>query len=254
MWSDRVRANQVCRFGDLAEIKVGIKTTADSVFIHDDWDSFGKCKPEEVLLRSLITHHDASRWSIAAPGKTVLYPYDLKCQKRTPIELGCFPKSQAYLEQFRDRLQSRKYVVDSGRHWYEIWVPHQPAEWAKPKIVWPDISEQPKFFFDASGAIVNGDCYWIKLRPNVDPDWLYLMLAVANSEIATKFYDTMFHNKLYAGRRRFMTQYVKEFPLPELESKLGRQIVGLVKQLVEKSNKRDEVRVEAKVQSAFGFD
>ena len=253
-WLDRVQTEQVCRFGDLAEIKVGIKTTADSVFIRDDWDSFGNRKPEEFLLRSLITHHDASCWSIASPGKTVIYPYDPDCQKRTPIDLGSFPKSQAYFEQHRQRLESRKYVADSGRNWFEIWVPHQPAEWAKPKIVWPDISAQPKFFFDASGAIVNGDCYWIKLRPDVDPDWLYLMLAVANSKIATKFYDTVFHNKLYAGRRRFMTQYVKEFPLPELESKVGRQIVELVKRLVDKPNKLDEVRVEAKVRSAFGFD
>ena len=73
---------------------------------------------------------------------------------------------------------------------------------------------------DQSGAVVNGDCYWSKLRLDVDPDWLYLMLAVANSEVATTYYDTVFHNKLYAGRRRFMTQYVKEFPLPKLDSKI----------------------------------
>ena len=79
------------------------------------------------------------------------------------------------------------------------------------------------------------------------------MLAVSNSKIATKFYDTVFHNKLYAGRRRFMTQYVKEFPLPELDSKLGQEIVQLVKRLVDKPDKRDEAKVEAKVQTAFGF-
>lgn len=252
-WLDCVRASQVNRFGDLAEVKVGIKTTADAVFIGEQWDSLENSKPEDVLLKSLITHHDASRWSISTPRKSVLYPYDLARQKRTPIELGDFPKSQAYLEQYRDRLESRKYVVDSGRHWYEIWVPQQPADWAKPKIVWPDISEQPKFFLDSSGAIVNGDCYWIKLRPAVDPDWLYLMLAVANSSIATKFYDTVFHNKLYAGRRRFMTQYVMEFPLPALESKLGREIVNLAKRLVERPDKPNEASVEAKVQQAFGL-
>ena len=42
------------------------------------------------------------------------------------------------------------------------------------------------------------------------------MLAVANSTFITKYYDAVFHNKLYAGRRRFMTQYVAKFPLPDL--------------------------------------
>ena len=165
-----------------------------------------------------------------------------------------YSKTRKYLQSHRQRLQGRKYVADSGRKWFEIWVPHQPADWAKPKIVWPDISEEPKFFLDSSGAIVNGDCYWIKLRDGVDPDWLYMMLAVANSKIATTFYDTVFHNKLYANRRRFMTQYVKEFPLPDLHSKIGKRIVGWAKKQVQKPTSSREVKLETLVQEAFGFE
>ncbi len=201
----------------------------------------------------MITHHDAQRWVIELPRKQVLYPYDRSSSKRQTIDLPLFPRAESYLAQHRERLEGRKYLIDSGRDWFEIWVPHQPKEWSMPKLVWPDISERPKFFLDSSGAIVNGDCYWSKLRPDVDADWLYLMLAVANSSVATTFYDTMFHNKLYSGRRRFMTQYVKEFPLPQLDSKLGRQIVRIVKRLIEKPNKHDEAKVEAKVLEAFGL-
>lgn len=252
-WLETIRAFQVTTFGELAEIKVGIKTTADSVFIREDWQSLSKQKPESKLLLPLITHHDACRWSILKPQKEVLYPYDLRSPKRTVVDLEKLPRTAAYLESHRGRLEGRKYVVDSGREWFEIWVPHHPTDWAKPKLVWPDISEQPRFFFDSTGAIVNGDCYWIKLRPNVDPNWLYVMLAVANSRIAIQFYDTVFHNKLYAGRRRFMTQYVKEFPLPELNSEIGKQIVGLAKQLVEVREVETEERIEQLVQQAFGF-
>jgi len=110
-------------------------------------------------------------------------------------------------------------------------VPHNPADWAKPKIVYPDISEEPRFCFDSSGAIVNGDCYWITLRPNFGSEWLLLLLAVANSSFITRYYDIAFHNKLYAGRRRFMTQYVKKFPLPNLESPAAQKIIQLVDNL-----------------------
>ena len=84
--------------------------------------------------------------------------------------------------------------------------------------MFPDISESPRFFLDTTGAVVNGDCYWITLKEGVEEDWLLLMLAIANSSFITRYYDVAFHNKLYAGRRRFMTQYVKDFPLPRLHS------------------------------------
>ena len=252
-WLKQIQSNQVSRFADLAEIKVGIKTTADSVFIRDDWAKMGERSPEPELVHPLITHHDATRWGISEPRKSVLYPYKMLAAKRTCVELSSFPNANAYLQLHRSKLEGRRYLIDAGRSWFEIWVTHQPTQWAKPKIVWPDISEQPRFFLNSSGAIVNGDCYWIKLRVGVDPDWLYLILAVANSTIAIQFYDTMFHNKLYAGRRRFMTQYVNEFPLPSLNSSIGKKIVRLVKRLVETPNESDEQKVESLVHQAFGF-
>lgn len=254
-WLKSVEANQVHSFDDLAEIKVGIKTTSDKVFIRDEWcEVEPNQRPESKLLRSLLTHHDSQRWQAKSPTlKKVLYPYDMKKSKRTVVTKARFPKAFAYLGSYRERLESRKYVIESGRNWFEIWVPHQPRDWAKPKVVWPDISERPRFFFDDSGAIVNGDCYWIKLRQGVDPDWLYLMLAVANSNLATEFYDTVFHNKLYAGRRRFMTQYVKQFPLPALESVVGGKIVRTVKKLITKPSQALDAKCETLVQNAFGF-
>jgi adenine-specific DNA-methyltransferase len=136
------------------------------------------------------------------------------------------------LEGHRPRLSRRQYVVDSGRQWYEIWVPHNPKEWSLPKIVFPDITEEPRFFLDRSGAVVNGDCYWITLRPGRHADWLLLMLAVANSSFIIRYYDTAFHNQLYAGRRRFMTQYVKHFPLPAIETGPSQDAIARVRRLV----------------------
>ncbi|MFK7769912.1 MAG: N-6 DNA methylase [Mariniblastus sp.] len=254
-WLHHISEHQATTFGEIAQIKVGIKTTADTVFIRENWeDEETKTRPEKKLRLPLITHHDAARWKIESPKKSVLYPYQLKLAKRTPVDISKFPRAAKYLETHRERLEGRRYVIESGREWYEIWVPHQPSDWKKPKIVWPDIAESPKFFLDTSGAVVNGDCYWIKLREGVDEDWLFVMLAVANSRLATKFYDTVFHNKLYAGRRRFMTQYVKEFPLPNLDSPAAKKIVKLVKRLVSKPSPKVSEKVESLVWESFGFD
>ena len=51
----------------------------------------------------------------------------------------------------------------------------------------------------------------------------------------------------------FITQYVKEIPLPDLNSKLGKQIVRWVKKQVEKPTPARESKLESLVQRAFGF-
>ena len=62
-------------------------------------------------------------------------------------------------------------------------------------------------------------------------DLLWLAAAVGNSTFIEHFYDHRFHNKLYAGRRRFITQYVERFPLPDPYSESGRAIVAKVRRI-----------------------
>ena len=62
-------------------------------------------------------------------------------------------------------------------------------------------------------------------------DLLWLAVAVANSTFIENFYDYRFHNKLYAGRRRFMTQYVEHFPIPNPQSYIGRAIIQKAKDI-----------------------
>jgi methylase of polypeptide subunit release factors len=255
-WLIRVEAQRDCSFDDVANIRVGIKTTADEVFIRDDWESLPtRLQPEAELLHPLLTHVETERWVPTSPTRKVLYTHAVAKGKRVAIELKDYPGARAYLESHKERLCGRKYVIEAGRQWYEIWVPHDPLEWKKPKIVSPDIAEEPRFCLDTSGAMVNGDCYWMTLRRGFTPDWLLLLLAVANSSFVTRYYDIVFHNKLYAGRRRFMTQYIKKFPLPRLEAPVAQRIIQVVRERIAQ-NARDEDReseIDELVWESFGL-
>ena len=254
-WLARVAKNTACVFSDIANVRVGIKTTADEVFIRDDWSNLpDELKPDRRTLRPLITHEIASRWSARRkPIKQILYPHRSMKGRRQPINLESHPSASKYLNLHRERLESRKYVIEAGRNWFEIWVPHNPADWHQPKIVYPDIAENACFFLDCTGALVNGDCYWITLKEGVEEDWLYLMLGVANSSFVETYYDTLYHNKLYAGRRRFMTQYVKTFPLPLLECKAAQMIINFVRELSEHPDESLQKDLENYVAEAFGL-
>ena len=231
-WLATVGAHTWRRFGDIGKIRVGVKTCADKVFIRTDWDNLPAGQRPE-LLRPLTTHHVARRFraDTAKKPRHILYPHESLNGRRRASDLSAYPISRAYLEQHRSILEGRTYVIEGGRQWYEIWVPQDPASWDAPKLVFRDISEKPTFWLDLEGTIVNGDCYWIVSQRPEDAELLWLAAAVANSTFAEAFYDHSFNNKLYAGRRRFITQYVERFPLPDPALPLSRTICALAKQI-----------------------
>ncbi|MCG3131299.1 MAG: Modification methylase PaeR7I [Phycisphaerae bacterium] len=231
-WIKRVQAASAGVFSSLAKIRVGIKTTADEVFTRSDWDSLPvNFRPEDELLRPLLGHEKADRWR-RRTGDThdvrVLYPHEVRDGIRRPVDLDRYPRAKRYLEMHRERLERRDYVLEAGRRWYEIWVPQNPEDWKSPKIVFPDISPEPRFYWDESGSLVDGDSYWITVKSGVRKELLYLLLAVANSSLVSRFHDLMFNNRLYSGRRRYITQYVSQYPIPDPHSSVAQKLISVV--------------------------
>ncbi|HPN29331.1 MAG TPA: TaqI-like C-terminal specificity domain-containing protein [bacterium] len=234
---------------DVAKVRVGIKTNADTVFIRNDWDELPpEIRPERELLKPILSSYESNKWlskSNKLNKRYVLYTHINKNGKRTPIELSNFPKAKKYLEQYREKLEERTYLIQANRQWYEIWVPQNPNAWKEPKIIFPDISPEPKFFFDNNNSIVDGNCYWITINDKYDENLLFLILGLSNSEVLTKFHDLCFNNKLYSGRRRYFTQYVAKYPLPDISKNECKEIIKLVKELI--NNNADKIKTENRI-------
>lgn len=257
-WLKTVNSHTWGTFRDIGKIRVGVKTCADKVFIRSDWHKLPSIEYPE-LLRSLTTHHIARRFKaleLKCP-KYILYPHENLQGRRRAVSLSAYPCSRTYLEKNRTVLESRKYVIEAGREWYEIWVPQDPDAWNQPKLIFRDIAHEPAFWLDQSGSVVNGDCYWIACQKPEELDLLWLAAAVANSSFIERFYDTRFHNKLYAGRRRYITQYVEKFPLPNPNKALSKAIIALAKEVYEciPSVESDilQTELEKMVWNAFGL-
>lgn len=260
-WLATVASRTWSTFKRIGKIRVGVKSTADKVFIRSDWDSLPGGRPE--LLRPLVTRHAARRYRARVPPepgkiKEILYPHEVGVEgRRRAVDLSLYPRARRYLEAHRAPLQARTYVIEAGRAWYEIWVPHDPAAWANPKLVFPDISDKPVFWMDTQGGVVNGECYWLQAENPAEKDLLWLALAIANSSFIVAFYDHRFNNRLYAGRRRFITQYVEQFPLPDPELPIAGEIVSLVKRIYAATPSGDadalEVQLDRTIWKAFGL-
>jgi adenine-specific DNA-methyltransferase len=258
-WLRCVDKHTGLRFADVGKIRVGVKTTADRVFIRSDWHELPKSDQPE-LLRPLITHHNARRFrarSTEQP-KQILYTHGVEDGCRAAVDLSEYPRAQRYLETHRDQLEARTYVKRAGREWFEIWVPQDPLAWNRPKLVFRDISKEPTFWMDLSGAVVNGDCYWMTASNPEDERLLWTAMGVANSRFIEAYYDARFNNKLYAGRRRFMTQYVEAFPLPPRDSRQAKQIEECSRAIFDSMRLADCAGLQSElnevVASAFGLD
>ncbi|WP_025733950.1 Eco57I restriction-modification methylase domain-containing protein [Carnimonas nigrificans] len=246
-WLGKVDAKTWCRFKDIGKIRVGVKTTADNVFIRTNWEKEVGYIPE--LVEPLVTHLVAARFKCNDnEKKSILYTHHVVNGKRSVYDIEKFPITKKYLESKKEQLSSRKYIAKAKRLWYEIWVPQNPALWGTDKVIFRDITEQPTFWLDLDGSIVNGDCYWM-IRENeaMPEDILWLLLAVANSGFIEEFYDLKFQNKLYSNKRRFITQYVEQFPVPDPNREESKEIVKLTKERYHENDKSKHMQLEQNI-------
>ncbi|MEN7550527.1 N-6 DNA methylase [Rapidithrix thailandica] len=256
-WVRNIEQNAASKVGDLFKVRVGIKTTADKVFIRDKWDELGKDTPEEEVLKDLITQENIARWGLTDTVRLrVLYTHVHQDGKKATIDLEKYPKAKKYLLSHEAQLKGRNYVIKAKREWFEIWVPQNPGLWKKPKLVFPDISVSPRFYFDHDGKIVNGNCYWMVANSKDDIDKLRLIQGIANSKLMTRYHDLVFNNKLYSGRRRYFSQYVEQYPLPAFSSKEAQDIIRIADELHQASGQSTieklETELEGAVAKAYG--
>lgn len=258
-WVSKIDKASKNRVEDFFKVKVGIKSTADKVFISDKWEQLNGTKPEDELLKDLISQENIEPWNATENFKLkVLYPHISVNGEKQTVDIEKYPKAKKYFAQHEEKLKARKYLIDAGRQWFELWVPHRPDQWKCPKLVFPDISLKPRFYFDNGGKIVNGNCYWIVATKEEDVEKLLLIQGIANSKLMTKYHDLVFNNKLYSGRRRYFTQYVEKYPLPDFNLPIAKEIIAIVKDLNRTNNKTEisklEHQLEISVAKSFGVE
>lgn len=230
-WIETINRNTAFRVKDYFRVRVGIKSCADDIFIRQKWEEEG-FDIENDLLKPMISQENITTWHIDKDSMiSVLYPHYWNDGNRSVFDISNYPIASAYLNKHRDRLEKRKYLIEAGRKWYEYWVPQNPKLWSYPKVVFPDISVRPRFCYDESGALVNGNCYWICANSDEEKELLLLIEGVANSDVMIHYHDLCFNNKLYSGRRRFLTQYIEQYPMPTPSSRYAQDIIRLVKQI-----------------------
>lgn len=213
----KIRQNSICTLSDIVKkVSVGLKTTADDVFIKPMTEDFVKQQGlEPTLVFPVLESHNVNRWTYSWDPQHdlfVLYPHIERNGKVIPAELDAYLQIKKCLEANRTRLESRTYLIESGRRWYEIWVHQSPSDFSKRKIITPDISSCNRFALDDKGFYVNGTCFYLILTDESDASY-YSVLGLLNSKVIEYFHKITSGNSLYAKRFRYWSSYIGAYPV-----------------------------------------
>ena len=212
----RDRLNSLPRLKDFLNVKQGMITGADDVFIRDASDVPGA---EAGLFLPLLTDREMEAYSVPdQTRKCIFFPY-LNGEKLNEQQMrDDFPATWAYLHGNRQRLKARRSLARYGKEWWEPLWPREPDTILRPKIVTPHLVIAPRFGLDALGTFgVSHAPFLIARAKGEETDILKLMLAVLSSR-ACYWYIQRHSHRYSHGYAKLENRTLRETPVPDVNS------------------------------------
>lgn len=255
---DRVRAECPNRLEEVAEIFVGVQTSADPVYIFrhvaEDANTVTLRWNDQdwVIERSILRPclHDVSLDAYGRPQANawMIFPYRLVAGRRgTQAQLiqpramaARFPGALAYLTARQAELAPRniKGGAVHERQFYQFGRSQSLVKFDSPKIILPILSVEPRYAFDDQNIVVtgggNGPYYMVRPRPDA-PISNYVLLAILNHPLSEAFVRT--HTSPFrGGYYSHGKQFIKDLPIPDFSEESVAAIGLLVVQAINASD------------------
>lgn len=263
---DRVRASFPRQLGSVAEIFVGVQTSADDVYIVRETRSTtthvtvtwgGREWPlERGILRPCL--HDVALTAFSRPKANawMIFPYRFATNGRGKTVARLiqpddfqhdYPECFAYLEARRGSLDGRSVTGGAAaeRQWYQYGRSQSLTKFDSEKIILPALSLGPKYAYDDVNTMVtgggNGPYYLIRPKADEGVSIRYL-LAILNHPLSESFIRTntsVFGGGYYSHGK----QFIERIPVPIPSDAQLREIDGLVEELILVLGEADAARM-----------
>jgi hypothetical protein len=252
---ERVRATCPNRLGQLAEIFVGVQTSADPIYIFRAasqteatvslrWNGLDWPIERDLLLPCL---HDVSLFAYTRPHPNawMIFPYNLVAGRRVveasliqPDEMERrFPGCWAYLSARRAELERRNVSGGAAgeRQWYQYGRSQSLTKFNTPKIILPILSIEPRYAYDDTNIVVtgggNGPYYMVRTLEGA-PVTDHYLLAVLNHPLSEAFVRTN-TSPFRGGYYSHGKQFIQNLPIPVPTTAERDAVDVLVRDLIE---------------------
>ena len=244
--------SQPKRLGDMVrKIFQGIPTGSDKIYVLEIIKNnknlitcFSKALDKEIkietdLIKPFLMGKDVKRYQEPQPKNVVIFPYQLREDGANLMSLEYikknFPRGWEYLMENKKALGER----ENGRFkstWWQFSRPQNLNEFATTKLMTPEIASSPKMTFDSLGTMYHTTkVYSFSFIDNKN---LKYYLGVLNSPVLWFFLSSTGYI-LRGGFYTFKTEYLKPFPIPNLDlsnpaqKSQHDQMVSLVDQMLD---------------------
>ncbi len=176
----------------------------------------------ERLIKPILRGKDIKRYSYEWADLWVIFipwhfpntgsPKDME-QNEQDFSIH-YPIIYAHLLSHKDELLKRNKDETGKRYeWYclQRWAASYYQDFEKEKIVWAEMTDEPRFIYDNKGFYTNQTCYFIAR----DDKYLF---AILNSKVIYFFMRQMASN-LGEGAFRWIKQFIERLPIPQITEK-----------------------------------
>lgn len=226
----KMEQEKLCCLQDILDVCVGIKTTADTIFVKPMTEDFIKeNKFEDEVVYPLIQSFDVEKWSINwgnnNKDRYILYPHKEENGVMKAYPLEEIPNAAKYLSSNSEVLKGRRYLAESKtREWYECWVPQKLSKFRQIKIVTRDIVSANTFALDEQGYLCQGNTFFLTKKDSLfvteyedmsEYEFYSFVLGLLNST-ALEYYQKLISGCLYSQKYRYTTTNLNKWPIPRI--------------------------------------
>ena len=215
------------KLGQVADIFVGLQTSADDVFILDLIERRSttlrlksKALGEEVVLEKgllfpLVSGTDVKLYAPLPQRQFILFPYKVEEERVRLIDFKsiskAYPRTASYLTANRRRLEERENWRMKGPHWYGYIYLKNMARQSKPKLCVPRLVDKLHAAYDSEGKhfLDNVDVGGITLKQEHKEHELRYLLGLLNSKLFRwyfPFVSAPFRGGYLSANRQFLSQ------------------------------------------------
>lgn len=210
-------------------INYGIKTGFNEAFIIDGTkkdELIAKDRKNAEIIKPLLRGRDIQKNELDFADKWLINSHN-----NPPIDIDSYPFIKVHLDNYYPQLEKRG---DKGKTPYNLRNCAYISDFSKPKIVWGEISDKPKFAYD------NGD-YFIEATSFIMVgDSLKYLLAFLNSKLS-KWYFERISTTTGMGTNRWKKFKLELLPIAITENEIP--FIKLVDEILEAKQKTKEYKV-----------
>ncbi|MBA2732182.1 MAG: Eco57I restriction-modification methylase domain-containing protein [Acidobacteria bacterium] len=215
------------KLGDVADIFVGLQTSADDVFImnlvkegKDSLRLYSKSLGSERTFEKrfvfpVVSGTDVKRYADLPERQYILFPYEVTDEKVKLVDFKTLatasPQTAAYLSENKKQLEDREKGKFKDSNWYRFGRSQNLGIQERVKLCVPRLVEALFAAYDETGKhfLDNVDVGGITLKPDFQEQGFKYFLALLNSKLLRWYFPSVsapFRGGWLSANRQFLSQ------------------------------------------------